>query len=257
MSKLTQEELKKIVEDHHKWLKGEEKGKRANLSGADFHRADLHRANLPGAILSGANLSGANLYLADLHRANLSGAYLYRADLSGANLSGAILSGAHLNRAELSGAILSGAILSGANLSGADLYLADLSGADLYLADLSGAKNITYIPMTCPDSGAFIGWKKVFTPYQPYIIKLQIPASAKRSSATGRKCRCEFAKVLKIENLDGSTAEIDEVKNNNYAGAVYKVGETVKPDSYDENRYNECSNGIHFFINRQEAVDYQ
>ena len=27
-------------------------------------------------------------------------------------------------------------------------------------------------------------------------------------------------------------------------------------DSWDDNRWNECSHGIHFFIDRQSAVDY-
>jgi hypothetical protein len=36
----------------------------------------------------------------------------------------------------------------------------------------------------------------------------------------------------------------------------YKVGETVKPDTYDPNPLVECSNGIHFFISKQEAIDY-
>ena len=60
-------DLKSILEKHLKWLRNEDGGERANLSGAD---------------LSGANLSGADLSRANLSRANLSGA-----NLSGANLS--------------------------------------------------------------------------------------------------------------------------------------------------------------------------
>ena len=89
------------------------------------------------------------------------------------------------------------------------------------------------------------------------IIKLEILADAKRSSATGRKCRCSAAKVLEIQTLNGKPAGVDSVTNANYAPHVtYTVGETVLPDSYDDDRWNECSHGIHFFITRQEAVDY-
>jgi len=102
-------DIKKTLELHTAWRRGEEGGERADLSGADLSRADLSGANLSGANLSGANLSGPNLV-----GANLSGA-----NLSGANLSGANLSGADLSGADLSGANLSGADLSGANLSGA------------------------------------------------------------------------------------------------------------------------------------------
>lgn len=37
---------------------------------------------------------------------------------------------------------------------------------------------------------------------------------------------------------------------------TYEVGKTVKVDDFDEDRWSECSRGIHFFMNRQEAIDY-
>ena len=95
------EKIKEIIELHGKWLRTEEDGKRADLSGADLSGANLSGANLPWADLSGADLSGANL-----SRANLSGADLSRANLSRANLSGANLFWADLSRADLSGANL-------------------------------------------------------------------------------------------------------------------------------------------------------
>lgn len=139
-----------------------------------------------------------------------------------------------------------------ADLRGADLSGAYLSGAYLSSADLSGAKNLPFVPLACPDTGAFIGWKKV----NGYIIKLQIPEDAKRSSATTTKCRCDKALVLSIENKDGTPADVSETTNTNYAELVYQVGELIYPDSWDDNRWNECSHGIHFFINRQEAVNW-
>ena len=166
-----------------------------------------------------------------------------------ANLSGADLSGADLSRADLSGADLSGADLSGANLSGAYLYGADLSRADLSGADLSGAIS----PLSCPDTGAFIGWKKA---RGDVIVKLQITDDAKRSSSTGRKCRCSKAVVLGIENLDGTPYPDIQVSSQRDSSFIYRVGETVEVPDFDENRWNECSTGIHFFITRQEAVDY-
>jgi len=139
--------LAAIIEKHGMWLRGEEGGARANLSGAylsgadlsgaDLRRADLRRADLSGADLSGADLSGADLSGAYLSGADLSGADLSGADLRRADLSGAYLSGADLRRAYLSGADLSGADLSGADLSGAYLSGAYLSGADLSGADLN------------------------------------------------------------------------------------------------------------------------
>ena len=142
-----------------------------------------------------------------------------------------------------------------ANLSGADLRKADLSGAYLSGANLSGAKyneRTSFLAFVCPEEGDFIAWKRV----GEVIVKLRIPSEAKRSSATTRKCRCEFARVLELQNLDGTPYNGDKVVNKRYVETIYKVGEIVHPDSWDDNRWNECSNGIHFFITRDEAVRY-
>ena len=177
---------------------------------------------------------------------------LYGANLSGAYLSGANLSGANLSRADLSGANLSGANLSGANLSGADLYGAYLSRADLSGANLSGAKNVPFIPMACPDTGSFVGFKKA----SGHIVMLGIPEDARRLSATGRKCRCDKAIVIRIQEMDGTTSDLTEVVSDHDSSFVYKVGKMVSVPNFCEDRWQECSAGIHFFINRQEAVNY-
>ena len=88
------------------------------------------------------------------------------------------------------------------------------------------------------------------------IVVLEIPEDAKRLSATGRKCRCDKAKVLGIQNIDGTRSNLTKVVSDRTDDFVYKVGEIVSVDDFDENRWNECSTGIHFFINRQEAVEY-
>ena len=206
----------------------------------------LRGADLHGAYLGGADLGGANLGWADLGDANLGWADLGDAYLHGANLHGANLHDADLYRANLRGADLHGANLHGANLGWADLGDANLGGA--YLLD---AKNIPFIPLACPSDGAFIGWKKV----NKCIVKLLIPEDAKRSSATTNKCRCDKAKVLEITSME-TNEHLDEITNTEYAACVYKVGEMVYPDFFDDYRWNECSHGIHFFINRQEAVEY-
>ena len=149
-------------------------------------------------------------------------------------------------------AYLSEADLRGADLRGAYLREADLSEAYLSGADLSGAKNVPYIPYACPDFGMFISFKKA----SGYIVVLEIPEDAKRLSATGRKCRCNKAKVLEIQNIDGTKANVTKVASNYDSNFVYEVGKTVSVDNFCEDRWDECSPGIHFFINRQEAVNY-
>ena len=164
-----------------------------------------------------------------------------RADLRGADLSGAVLSGANLSWADLSWAVLYGTDLSWANLSGADLY-----GTDLH-----GAKNLNF-PIACPEKGMFTAFKKA----RGYIIELEIPDDALRSSSTTRKCRCSKAKVVSITNLDGTPSDIKSVASCHDSKFIYNLGETVEVPNFDTNRWNECAPGIHFFITRQEAVEY-
>ena len=220
----------------------------------DSISAAVAKAIADGRDLSGANLSGANLSRADLSRANLSGANLSRADLSRANLYGANLSradlyGANLSRADLSGADLSGADLSGADLSWADLSWADLSGADLSWADLSLTKNgeLALAMTRILPEGEIIGWKKCA---HNVLVKLLIPADAKRSHAFGRKCRAEYAKVLEIIGAETARSLHD-------SWFVYTLGAEVRPtQAFDPNWKDECSSGIHFFITRVEAETY-
>lgn len=228
----------------------------ADLSGANLRKANLNSANLYGAKLcdadlNGADLSGADLCNAILNDANLNEAHLINAKVCGANLCDSYLDYANLRYADLNGADLRYANLRWSNLNGANLRNANLRNAILFDANLLLAKNTPFIPLACPSEGSFVGWKKV----NNHIIKLFIPEDAKRISATTNKCRCDKAKVLEITNLE-TNEHVDEIVNENYAKCVYKVGEMVYPDEFDENRWNECSNGIHFFVNKQEAIDY-
>ena len=280
MKKLTQEQINKILEGHKHWLYEDCKGwetmiadfshcdlsdadlsyanlsyanlSYANLSVADLSVADLRYANLIGANLRDANLSYANLSDAYLSYANLSYANLRYANLSVANLSDAYLSYADLSYANLRYANLSVTDLIGANLSYADLSYANLIGANLSDANLRGAKEVPYIPMVCPEEGDFIGWKKA----GDKIVKLHIPQDALRSSATTRKCRCNKAEVIEIYNTDGTIADERIVSSGYDSSFTYEVGKTVEVQDFDTNRWNECTRGIHFFINRQEAINY-
>ena len=155
-----------------------------------------------------------------------------------ANLRGAYLSDANLSDANLRGANLSGANLSGANLRGANLSDANLSGAKG--ADYAIAKT-RILP-----EGDIIGWKKCMG---DVIVKLRIPADAKRSHAFGRKCRAEYVDVLEVFGAAAGISLHDRKTE-------YRAGQRVTPDSFDDNWQDECSSGIHFFITRLEAENY-
>ena len=221
---MTGQELKQVLEAHAEWARGKAGGFRADLSGADLSGADLSGANLRSANLSGADLRSANLRSANLRSANLSGADLRSAYLRSANLRSA-------------------------NLSGAYLRSAYLRSADLRSADLSGAVDAQYVlaqSSILPETGPIWGWKKC---KNGVLVKLVVGNTAKRSHATGRKCRAEHVKVLEVIGAEVGISTYDP-------NTLYRVGEIVRCDKWNEDRWTECGGGIHFFLTRIEAERY-
>ena len=224
MRKIDKDELKTILKKHMMWLNGENGGERADLSGSDLRWSDLSGSDLSGSDLSGSDLRGSVLSRSDLRGSDLSGSNLRWSDLSGSDLRWSNL--------------------RGSDLSGSDLSGSDLSGSK----GLEYAKNLFY-PIACPEKGEYTAFKKA----DEKIVELRIPADAKRSSSTGRKCRASKAVVLSITELDGTPAG-NEVHSDHDKNFVYRVGETVEVQNFDENRWNECAPGIHHYITREEAV---
>jgi len=271
---MTQEKLNDIIKLHQMWLNDEVGGIKADLSYTDLSGVDLSKVNLSDADLSDANLSYANLSYANLSYADLSGTTLFGANLSGANLSETVLSYTDLSFSNLSGANLSGANLSyatlymtnlskadlsyanlhyanlfEANLSYANLSYANLSKADLSKANLSDVitdENTKYFNLKCPAIGSFIGYKKC---RRDVIVTLKITEDALRSSATGDKCRCSKAEVLDIEGAEEAISKYD----NKF---IYHKGDIVEVKDFNQNRWIECTSGIHFFMTKEEAIKY-
>lgn len=145
-----------------------------------------------------------------------------------------------------------------ASLYGAKLYGANLFGANLFGANyIEKAKNLFY-PIACPGTGAFIGWKKARLKdnREECIVKLEIAEDAMRSSATGRKCRCSKATVLEVQGINGDVLEQAAVSDRD-SDFQYIPGTVVSVLDFGENRWNECSTGIHFYITREEAMRHE
>ena len=229
------EELKTVLEKHLNWLKNEENGVRADLRSTNLRFADLRSANLRFADLRSSDLRFANLRFADLRSSNLCSSDLRSADLRFANLRFATLSFATLRFA---------------NLSFSNLSFSNLRSADLRSSNLKEA--ILGYYMICPEEGSFTAFKKLA---DDCIATLKIPAKAERTSVLiGRKCRASEAKVISIVDKDGN--KIQESRSSCYSDFIYRVGETVIPDSYDPDIRIESSHGIHFYITKQEAIDF-
>jgi hypothetical protein len=223
--------------------------------------ADLRYSNLRGSNLRGSNLRGSNLRGANLHGSDLRGADLHYSNLHGANLHGANLHGADLHGADLRYSDLRYSNLRYSNLHYSNLHYSNLHGANLHGANLSGANlhgstgsELAIARTRIIPDGDLIGWKQC---YGRRIVKLRIPADARRSHAAGRKCRAEYAEVIEIYDPDGQPTDTAAASGYD-TSFIYRPGETVRPtEPFDDNPWNECASGIHFFITRIEAEHNQ
>lgn len=226
---ITKEDLNEAIKKHQLWLIGHPDGERMylehyDLSGRDFSCKMLDHATLRDCILRGACFVSTSLLEANFNYSDVTNAHFIRSS----------------PRAAL---------------------FQDTIGTE--------TTELMVFPMACPDTGSFIGWKKVeihgedewCDEYYGFsrhaIAKLLIPEDALRSSGTGRKCRCNKALVLAIEDMDGNTITYPVDARSTFDSLfTYRVGDTVEEPEFDPNRFNVCSKGIHFFINRSEAVMY-
>jgi hypothetical protein len=115
-------------------------------------------------------------------------------------------------------------------------------GGDLYVQE--GASLDAPLLPYCPE-GELIGWKKC---RDDVMVNLRVPADAKRIGLSTGKCRAEYAEVLEVIGAEVGVSKQEKT-------FLYHVGETVRPDSFDESLIT-CSNGIHFFLTRKLAEEY-
>lgn len=260
---MTKEELSTIIKNHQHWLnqdcEGWEKMK-ANLRGAYLIDADLRGVDLRYADLENAILDYANLYAANLTGANLTNANLIFASLIFTNLENTNLTGVDFKSANLYGANLAKANLTSANLIYANLANANLVGANLEEVNGDYANFIATIGIDSNRKGKvlttdLVGYKKCSIGYNDdkrcengIIVKLLIPRGAIVFSINDKKCRTNKVKVLEIEGADRAYSW--------YSGMSYYVGDEITIYDFDC-RYNiECAEGIHFFKNREDAINF-
>ena len=118
------------------------------------------------------------------------------------------------------------------------------------------------IKPVCPETGEFYGYKIcLLNPKLEFerkdisYVKLLIPEDAKRSSGLSSKCRCDKAIVQSITDIFGKEhKEAISFYDRNFR---YIVGETVEAKPFfDENRWNDCGSGIHFFMDEESLWTY-
>lgn len=275
--------LTEILDKHMQWRASDgAEGMMADLSYADLENVDLSLINLKSANLFKANLRGAKLVRANLRMANLSVANLdkavfYATDLFAANLFSAslceatiistFLNAANLGKVNLCKATVLKSYLYGANLYGALCTSAIIKCNEFGSANLSAIKHKECIQNECEYisgkilTNNIIGYKKCDICRTDTdlvaIVTLEIPRGAIVFSINGNKCRTNRAKVIAIEGLNESISNININRAFSHFGLMsYYVGDEINIYNFNCEYNNECDKGIHFFLSKEEAINY-
>ena len=275
MSKKTQitlKSLKTIMASHAKWLNNKYGGTRASFDDVTFAGRftdfDFSQVSFKNVKADYASFENCKFNAADFENCSFAQAefdnceFVYCETDTGVSFNSAYFDKCNFNEAHLFGADFGETCFINCTFVKANLNNADFRNAEFDECNLT---NIIYdeltagIALACPEKGAFTAFKKAHL-YggERCIVELLVPADAKRSSATTRKCRVSKAKVIAVYKFDdGVYAPVKQNAYSNHTDSfVYKIGSTVSVKNFDENRWNECSTGIHCFITMREAELY-
>jgi uncharacterized protein YjbI with pentapeptide repeats len=246
------------------------RGKIADFSYADFSYADLRGVSFRGVSFRGvnftnANFIGVNLTNADFNHADFSYADFSYADLRGVSFRGVSFRGVNFTNADFRKIDFTNADFRGVGFSHADFSYADFRWVNFIntdfrevdLRDANFSNTINFL-INCPEEGSFIAYKKAFTDVGiPVIVVIRVEEDALRSSATSKKCRASKVTPLRFEDLKGNLLPEDTKVFSDYDNSfIYHIGKTIEVKNFDLNRWNKCSAGIHFFMNKHEAIHY-
>jgi uncharacterized protein YjbI with pentapeptide repeats len=248
-----------------------------SIASCSFKMCNGQCATFKFSKLNYCGFKGANLHQMVVINTSLFSDYFEGATLTKSTFLNASIGMCAFNNSILIGSMFDGlkidvpksqfdnAVLS--NTKFIDVDFTNATGLSLFgtSAKISDCTNVP-CPMACPSNGSFIGWKKGRVinkdgKERDCIIKLEIPETAKRSSATSRKCRADKVKVLEIQYLNGRKYPADTVAfplfKSPATDTQYVVGKITKcSEKFETNRWKECASGIHFFITYEEALKY-
>lgn len=215
------------------------------------------RLDLTASVIHDAKLSEYDLTNIDFDKTRFDSVDLEGADFSNSSIRGCLFANCVMRNIKFIGTDMREAIfryndLSGSDISGADLYAAVLEFA--VLDDIKSNEDTKWWRMLPPEQGAFIAWK-CCTDLR--VVQLLVPADAARVSSTMTTCRCSKAKVLSIKSID-ETVSYDWAQSTVDPDFYYEKGKWVEPSNgFESDRWRDSSRGIHFFMERQQCVDYQ
>jgi hypothetical protein len=258
----TQADVNEYVKKHEEWVRtgGDGFTIPCEFVGVKFNDIWFGETLLTGSIFTRCELLHCCFAGADLGNASFAGSLIVDCDFSSAKLTAADFSNAKVHGSDFSGARLRYASCLGTEFEWCNFREADFTNAHLSTAKFErycsfSSTTTGYWPV-CPSTGSFTAYKKAYSEWgESLIVTLLIPAGARRSSATTRKCRADKAVVLDIRGL--RTNEQHKIAVSHFDHKFeYKLGEVVSVPNFNPDRWEECAEGIHFFITREEAEIY-
>lgn len=195
-----------------------------------------------------------------LRNKDYSNSHFINVDLSNTDWTGSDFSNSLFENSSFENSILKNVNFRGADFRGGNINNTDIRGANFYFSILENCpkENVlfdsttNYFEMVCPEKGYFIGYKKCFN---DRIVKLLILKDSLRSSSTNDACRTNKAKVLSITDIENKRGfnEATSFVDENF---VYRVGEVVHSEGFNEDRWVDSTTGIHFYMTRELALGY-
>lgn len=229
------------------------------LSDIYSKRKNGERINLQGVILENMDLSGWDLSNTDFTNASFTDMTFDGANMDKCNLHSSWFFGHN----SMKNVKLTNADMTEAGMRFVDMSGMDISGSNVYAACFEYTKqdgikydeNTQWYEMKCPPEGqAFICWK-CCTGLR--VVQMLVPKDAKRVMATMETGRTNKVKVLSIKSID-ETESFDWAQSTVDPDFYYDVGKWLEPaNGFEEDRWRDSSQGIHFFLERAQAVNYQ
>lgn len=227
----------------------------AIIAESKFNKTSLRFASFKGATIADVHFVECDCKAAELMCSSISYTEIKDCIFTAASFKLARISYTRIKNTNFDYAFFKAAEFQCGYMVDCDLNESDIAHTYFHGLSVKDAKNIPHVGMKCPSHGSFIAWKACKHRRKNVIVKLLIPEDAKRISFTSLKCRADKAVVLEIQDADGNKLDFKTARSLMDPSFVYTVGGTVYPEHpLNEDRFEECSSGIHFFVDRDIAV---
>lgn len=223
-----------------------------HVTSTKFFYVVMRDSKFRGCVIEQSNFSYSDLLGASFFDCTFKNVIFHHANLCNTSFVNCIFENCAFQASNMFNCNLERCSFTSTNLCFTNLTKASICSCDM--RDMETNEATMGFHNTCPEEGAFIGWKRV---RDNKFVKLWISDEARRSSSTSRKCRCDKAFVLGIYDENKMfLPNVTRVYSIHDESFVYEVNKVAHVDDFNENRWQECASGIHFFMTFEEAKQY-